>query len=387
VGDVNLRDRVDAFRRAAAASGTKVSLHAADPKLAASVAAAVAAAATFLFTPAHAHDMGNGRTAPQASPANAVSTTQYCYRGSSIFTHDHKVFQEHDERGWVAICSSVSPFESFAASRAGALEASVPAREAHPAIATPQERTGDAINKIKTTLRRKDLARTPEAAAVLPHLVTQDCSFSLEDPQIVFSKHCTDLASKFPIEAFQAVAAAGNAVTLGQYREVWVVLGENDSVDPLDQFNAFSFRFYRNKNSEAQEVMLLLRPLVNRLLELPKEVREAALIFIMEHERGHLGAGDEYPEGPRTPEVVKVLIDLETNADFRAFAAMSSQGFDVPTQRAAVQAVLAMTPDSVEREIVDARLAQLELWLHQHAEDVEEVARNAQRSSQMMAAH
>lgn len=383
---MNLRERVDAFRRAAAVSGTKISLHAADPKSAARVAGAVAAAATFLFTPVHAHDMVPGRTATQATPANGASTTQYCYRGSSIFTHDHKVFHHHDEKGRVATCSAASPFDPFAVTRAGALEASVPASEAHAAIAAP-DRTVEAINRIKATLRRKDLARTPEAAAVLPHLVTQDCSFSLEDPQIVFAKHCTDLASKFSIEAFQAVAAAGNAVTLGQYREVWVVLGENEGVDPLDQFNAFSFRFYRNKNSEAQEVMLLLKPLVNRLLDLPKEVREAALIFIMEHERGHLGAGDEYPEGPRTHEVVKVLIDMETNADFRAFAAMSAQGFDVATQRAAVQAVLAMTPDSVEREIAGARLAQLEGWLQQQADDVEEVARNAQRSSQMMAAH
>jgi hypothetical protein len=322
------RARLLAFQRAAAEHGVQVSVHSLDPAGAQRLRRMVLACAAALAVPI-----------------------------ASMSVHEARAAQAFDAAGpETAIVASASP-------QAGAAWSGVAAG-------------------IRAVVRTQELSRTPEARAIAAHLVTSACDFSLTSSHAVVQR-CVNPADQFPLEQFRAAAAKGEVAVLGQFRGIWVLLADVDG----DGVGAQSIRFF-DKNGASQDAMVMSKPLVQRLMQQPEPVRDAALAFIMGHERGHLIAGDEPIQGPATPEALQAEAEQESAADFNGFQEMSLLGVDVATQRAAVQAVFEAAPDSAHPQVTSSRQAKLSEWFSRETDSLEQVARNAEREGRVrMAAH
>ncbi|MDF2461923.1 MAG: hypothetical protein K0Q43_158 [Ramlibacter sp.] len=249
------------------------------------------------------------------------------------------------------------------------------------------------IAGIKSVLKVKMLERSPEALALTPHLSTSFCTpvmTGMRNP--VFTRRCIQASERYSATALPPVLA--QMAVLGEFHRTPVFLADPGSEvngqsekEILQEFNAVSMRFTSREGGKGIDAIILYKPLVQHLMKLPATARDAALVFVMGHERGHIAHGDVYPEGDVTPDVVAQLIEHEIAADFAGFQAMAGEGFDVESQRLAVRAVLGITdgvPGPV-RQVTAARLAELDRWLANLQEDQEQVARAAQHPESHMA--
>jgi len=250
------------------------------------------------------------------------------------------------------------------------------------------------IAGIKSILKGKFLERSPEAQAVSVHLTTNFCTTSLtglSDP--VFTRRCAQAGERYSDKSLPPMLA--EMAALGEFHGTPVFLadpgvnadGEASERLILQEFNAASMRFTNRDSGQVINAIILYKPLVQHLMKLPPAARDAALVFVMAHERGHISHGDEYPEGEVTPAVLAELLVHEVSADFAGFQAMSTEGFDVESQRIAVRAVLGIADGlpAVAQQLIAKRQFELNRWIADLQHDQEQVARAAQQPEAHMA--